>query len=149
MFPACAIRFGTKAVYDRAYFENVTLDPGHSRSGRAPAFAHARPVHEVVPVDVFVPGCPPSADVIFYTLSELLEGRQPELSRERALELRRRMEQRRTIVIDPVTRIEGHAKITSASRRAGPASKTPAFTSPSFAALRSFAKVVRSPRCRL
>ena len=26
-----------------------------------------RPVHEVVPVDVFVPGCPPSADMIFQT----------------------------------------------------------------------------------
>jgi NAD-reducing hydrogenase small subunit len=38
------------------------------------------PVHEVVAVDVFVPGCPPRADVIFYLLSELLEGRSPELS---------------------------------------------------------------------
>ena len=27
--------FTTKAVYDRAYRENVTLDPGHSRSDRA------------------------------------------------------------------------------------------------------------------
>jgi NAD-reducing hydrogenase small subunit len=33
-----------------------------------------------VPVDVFVPGCPPSADTIFYVVTELLEGRQPELS---------------------------------------------------------------------
>ena len=32
------------------------------------------------PVDVFVPGCPPSADVIWYLITELLEGRQPELS---------------------------------------------------------------------
>ena len=38
------------------------------------------PVHEVVPVDVFVPGCPPSADTIFATLTDLLEGRRPELS---------------------------------------------------------------------
>jgi NAD-reducing hydrogenase small subunit len=37
-------------------------------------------VHEVVNVDVFIPGCPPSADTIYYALSELLEGRQPELS---------------------------------------------------------------------
>jgi len=40
----------------------------------------ARPVHEIVAVDVFVPGCPPSADVIFLALSELLEGRTPNLS---------------------------------------------------------------------
>jgi len=38
-----------------------------------------RSVNEVVPVDVFVPGCPPSADVIFYVLSELAQGRKPEL----------------------------------------------------------------------
>jgi NAD-reducing hydrogenase small subunit len=41
---------------------------------------YARPVHEVVTVDVFVPGCPPSADVIWYAVTELLEGRQPNLS---------------------------------------------------------------------
>jgi NAD-reducing hydrogenase small subunit len=40
----------------------------------------ARPIHEFVTVDVFVPGCPPSADTIFYVVSELLAGRQPELS---------------------------------------------------------------------
>ena len=38
-----------------------------------------RPVHEVVHVDVFVPGCPPSADTIRYVLGELLEGRMPEM----------------------------------------------------------------------
>lgn len=35
------------------------------------------PVHEVVDVDYFLPGCPPPADAIFYVLSELLEGRVP------------------------------------------------------------------------
>jgi NAD-reducing hydrogenase small subunit len=40
-----------------------------------------RPVHEVVNVDVFVQGCPPSADVIFFALTELLAGRKPELSK--------------------------------------------------------------------
>jgi NAD-reducing hydrogenase small subunit len=37
------------------------------------------PVHEVVPVDVFVPGCPPSADTIYQVLSELLAGKVPTL----------------------------------------------------------------------
>jgi NAD-reducing hydrogenase small subunit len=37
-----------------------------------------RPIHELVPVDVFVPGCPPSADTIFNVISELLQGRVPE-----------------------------------------------------------------------
>ena len=38
-----------------------------------------RPVHEVVNVDVFVPGCPPSADTIFTVISELLAGRVPDV----------------------------------------------------------------------
>ncbi len=38
-----------------------------------------QPVHEVVPVDVFVPGCPPSADTIYRVLAELLAGRVPTL----------------------------------------------------------------------
>jgi NAD-reducing hydrogenase small subunit len=37
-----------------------------------------RPVHAVVDVDLFVPGCPPSADTIWYVLSALLEGRTPD-----------------------------------------------------------------------
>ena len=38
-----------------------------------------RPVHEVVPVDVFLPGCPPSADLIHFVLTELVAGRTPDL----------------------------------------------------------------------
>ena len=38
-----------------------------------------RSLQEVVPVDVFVPGCPPDADTIFYVLSELGQGRIPDL----------------------------------------------------------------------
>jgi NAD-reducing hydrogenase small subunit len=34
----------------------------------------------VVKVDVFVPGCPPSAETIFYVVSELLAGRVPDVS---------------------------------------------------------------------
>jgi NAD-reducing hydrogenase small subunit len=38
-----------------------------------------RAVQDVVPVDIFVPGCPPDADTIFYVLSELAQGRRPDL----------------------------------------------------------------------
>jgi NAD-reducing hydrogenase small subunit len=37
------------------------------------------PLHEVVKVDYFIPGCPPSADAIWKFLTDLLAGRTPRL----------------------------------------------------------------------
>ncbi len=37
------------------------------------------PLHEVVKVDFVIPGCPPSAEALWYFLSELLAGRDPSL----------------------------------------------------------------------
>lgn len=37
------------------------------------------PVHEVVQIDHFLPGCPPSGDTIWHFLNELIEGRVPGL----------------------------------------------------------------------
>jgi len=37
------------------------------------------PLHEVVKIDYFLPGCPPSADAIFKFLSDLLAGHTPQL----------------------------------------------------------------------
>ncbi len=78
--PAMRNPFWTKDVYDRAYRENVTFDPGVPDQVVPRLLPYVRPVHEIVPVDVFVPGCPPSADTIFWVLTEILEGRRPELS---------------------------------------------------------------------
>ena len=59
-----------------------TLRSTRERRGRAvpTLLPKARPIHEFVNVDVYVPGCPPSADTIFLVLTEILEGRCPELS---------------------------------------------------------------------
>ncbi|HQR23770.1 MAG TPA: NADP oxidoreductase [Steroidobacteraceae bacterium] len=37
------------------------------------------PLHEVVKVDYFIPGCPPSGDAIWKFLMDLVEGRTPKL----------------------------------------------------------------------
>jgi len=37
------------------------------------------PLHEVVPIDYFIPGCPPPADAIWQFLTDLLDGRTPRL----------------------------------------------------------------------
>jgi NAD-reducing hydrogenase small subunit len=42
--------------------------------------AQVHPIHEVVHVDHFLPGCPPSADAIWAFLTALLDGRPPALS---------------------------------------------------------------------
>ena len=73
--PAMRNSFGVDAVLKRAYLENTTLDGQIPREVIPALEPRVRPVHEVVPVDLFVPGCPPSADLIFQVLSALLEGR--------------------------------------------------------------------------
>jgi NAD-reducing hydrogenase small subunit len=40
---------------------------------------HARPLHEFVEVDMYVPGCPPPAKAILGVVTDLLEGRKPEV----------------------------------------------------------------------
>jgi NAD-reducing hydrogenase small subunit len=72
--------FGVKKICDRAYLENVTLDPQVPNQVVPALLPVSRPVHEVVKVDLFVPGCPPSADVIFTILTDLLEGRASKVS---------------------------------------------------------------------
>ena len=42
-----------------------------------------RPLHEVVKVDYFIPGCPPSADAIWSFLTDLLAGQTPRLGHGR------------------------------------------------------------------
>jgi NAD-reducing hydrogenase small subunit len=78
--PGMRNAFGTNAVLDRAYRENVTCDPGIPNQVIPALLPNSRPIHEFVKVDVFVPGCPPSADTIYYVVSELLEGRTPDVT---------------------------------------------------------------------
>jgi NAD-reducing hydrogenase small subunit len=45
-----------------------------------PLLKQAVPLHEVVPIDIHVPGCPPKPEAIGKLLLELLAGRKPELA---------------------------------------------------------------------
>lgn len=71
---------GAQEALCRAYCTSEsTVDgriPSSSELGRP---LPVRAVNQVVKVDVNLPGCPPSADAIYFVLSELVAGRIPEL----------------------------------------------------------------------
>lgn len=67
-----------QAIIDRAYLDTSNLDP--QKPDQVPhLLVKARPLHEAVKVDFYIPGCPPNADLINYVLTELLAGRTPKM----------------------------------------------------------------------
>lgn len=76
--PSMRNYFTTDSVLQRAYRDN--LDKSLLDKHLPPLLPRVQPLHSIVKVDLFVPGCPPSADVIHFTLTELLEGRMPALA---------------------------------------------------------------------
>ena len=82
--PAMRNLCGVEAALRRAYVEAESNEP-NSQIPNDPELAtmtKTRAIQEVVPVDYSVSGCPPDADVIFYVLSELAQGRKPELKND-------------------------------------------------------------------
>ena len=91
----CAINGGVPALrnlvplrecYEEAYLRGPSVD---NPSGRIPddeeiplLLDRVVPCHEVVRIDHFLPGCPPSADTLWAALTALLAGRAPELPYE-------------------------------------------------------------------
>ncbi|HKI27348.1 MAG TPA: hypothetical protein VKA07_13570 [Candidatus Sulfotelmatobacter sp.] len=71
--------FSVEDVLDRAYRQTAAVVTGiPSGNGAVPRLLdRVRPVHEVVQVEYFIPGCPPSADTIHEFLMALLDGRTP------------------------------------------------------------------------
>jgi NAD-reducing hydrogenase small subunit len=78
--PAMRNRFSIEEVLGRAYLENATANPQLPGEGAPRLLAQARPLHELVAVDVFIPGCPPPAAAIGFALAELLAGRIPDMT---------------------------------------------------------------------
>ena len=73
--------YGPGPLLQRAYIENVTINAQLPSQVVPKLLAKSRPVHKVVDVDVFLPGCPPSADQIFWVVDELLAGRIPDTAK--------------------------------------------------------------------
>jgi NAD-reducing hydrogenase small subunit len=68
-------------VLERSYLQLADVTPQvPAEPGIVPRLLdRVQPVHAVVPVDVFMPGCPPPADRIRATLEALLGGQPPHL----------------------------------------------------------------------
>ena len=67
-------------LLERIYVEGADQCRGVPPTACPPLLRQAVPVHEVVKVDLHVPGCPPPAQAIVFVLDELLEGRMPDLT---------------------------------------------------------------------
>ena len=78
--PGMRNSFPVESVLKRGYIENATLNQQIPLQVIPRLLPRSLPLHEVVKVDLFVPGCPPHRDVIHFALSELIHGRMPDLS---------------------------------------------------------------------
>ncbi len=68
-----------QSVLDRAYLELADTGAQHPHApGIVPELLErVLPLHEVIPVDLYLPGCPPSAERIRAAIEPLLAGRMP------------------------------------------------------------------------
>jgi NAD-reducing hydrogenase small subunit len=88
---ACAINGGLPAERNRFALADVLKEVYRDRAGLREGSAipndpelpvllqQVRPIHAVVHVDYFLPGCPPSADAFWSFLNDLMAGRTPHL----------------------------------------------------------------------
>lgn len=67
-------------LLERVYVAGAQVEQGVPTVGVPKLLRSATPLHEVIKVDLHVPGCPPAAGAIAFVLTELLAGRKPELA---------------------------------------------------------------------
>ncbi len=78
--PAMRNTIPVQQLLQRVYIEGATTSPVIPSAGVPPLLPQARPVHEFVKVELHLPGCPPSPQLILSALQALLEGRAPKLA---------------------------------------------------------------------
>lgn len=76
--PGMRNTFSVDAVLRCGYVENATHNQGIPDEVVPRLLPKVLPVHHVVDVDVFLPGCPPGADIIWKAVGELLAGGIPD-----------------------------------------------------------------------
>jgi NAD-reducing hydrogenase small subunit len=69
-----------RKLLERIYVEGAQEGKVIPSAGVPALLRQAVPVHQVVKVDLHVPGCPPPASAIAFVVGELLEGRLPNLA---------------------------------------------------------------------
>ena len=72
--PSMRNAMGPEAILDRAYIENVSAQPQIPCIVVPKLLKVVRPIHQFVKVDVFLPGCPPSADTFYTAIKALVNG---------------------------------------------------------------------------
>lgn len=78
--PGMRNNFALEELIHRAYVQNADIHDKTPKSNIPLLNARSKPLHEFVHVDVFLPGCPPPADVIYHVITELIAGRIPDLT---------------------------------------------------------------------
>lgn len=79
--PAMANMYPLEDLYEKVYRDSVTTEPADTPAENLPPLLdRVYAVDEVVPVDVYIPGCPMNPDMIAEALTALLEGKPFELA---------------------------------------------------------------------
>jgi NAD-reducing hydrogenase small subunit len=82
--PALRNGIPVKDCFEEAYLNGPTVDPAGGVIPNDPELPiildRVYPLHEIVKIDAFLPGCPPSAELIWKALTALIEGKPLELT---------------------------------------------------------------------
>ncbi len=77
--PAMRNSIPVSRLLQRIYVEGATGKATVPADGVPQLLKQACPLHDYVPVDLHLPGCPPSSQAILAVLKDFLAGRKPEL----------------------------------------------------------------------